>query len=904
MKKNIFILLLLLFPIFIGCKSDIAEVENETKTTLTENDSDSQSVMPGVIRVKLTVDVADSFARSADANENTAISNEAIDKYVAQIGAKRMTRVFPYAGKFEARTRAAGLHRWYDIEFEEGKSSFRATAKSFPGVEVVEEIYLPKQQPSRFVPYTMTDTRAVFDKFNDPFLKSQWHYDNTGVFPKFIPTADINLRKAWEIETGKPNVIVAIVDGGIDVNHQDLVDNLWRNEKEINGVDGEDDDHNGYVDDKFGYNFVSKQGPIKPHAHGTHVAGTVAARNNNGLGVAGVAGGNGSKESGVKVMSCQFVEHGPNGKDLSGDAAAAIKYGADNGAVISQNSWGFPYPGPAELPLSIKEAIDYFIERAGCDEHGNQRPDSPMKGGVVIFAVGNDNRDIVAFPAAYNRVISVASMGPAFKRAYYSNSGSWVNMTAPGGDQSYGTQGMILSTYPNNKYGYMEGSSMACPHVSGIAALVVSKYGKPGFTNEDLKKRLLNAMSIEDINEHNPEFVGKLGAGYIDAVKALSANMEKAPGAVATVNVEPDFNSLKLTWKSVQDEDDITADAYHLYYSTKGEINAGNYAQATHVKVTSRKDKADETVAFVLKSLAEDTQVYMAVVAEDRWGLKSAPTFFNGKTKKNNPPVLKWVGEAKIVLSGTQTSQGKLFVDEPDGQKWEYTLSGTTTGITHYRVGNEIVFKFRANAAPGDHTLKIDVTDSMGATSSLSVPFKVYKNTQPALINDFGKIYVPINKKEFLLDLSEFIADADGDPITYNVQSLNTSIATASVLHHLLTIVPKQLGQLSIEVTATDINGSSIKSVLEVNVVNEGLVHNVYPIPTKDVLNIVLDKDVFTAKVSILTATGNLASSQYINATDFKNRVAKIDVSKLSARSYILEVAANGKIYKTPFVKY
>lgn len=904
MKKNIFVLLVMLFAALTGCQSERPDAEIVPETT-EESTSEEGGIVEGVIRVKFTPEMAQGFTRSLGSDDDT-MTQEAIDAYVAKIGAKTMKRVFPYAGKYEGRTRRAGLHRWYDIEFDETKTNLRSTLRSLPGVEIVEDIYRARPLPTNMVPFNQTtlDTRALFDKFDDPFLKSQWHYNNTGARPKFIATADINLRKAWEIETGKPKVIVAIVDGGIDVTHPDLVDNLWRNEKEIYGQPGVDDDDNGRVDDMYGYNFVSDQGLLKTHAHGTHVAGTVGARNNNGMGVAGVAGGDGSEGSGVKLMSCQFVEHGPNGKDISGDVAEAIKYGADNGAVISQNSWGFPYPGPTEIPPSLKEAIDYFIREAGCDDDGNQLPDSPMKGGVVIFAAGNDNKDAKAQPQSYEEVICVGSMGAAFKKAYYANYGDWIDMTAPGGDQSYGTEGMILSTGPNGKYVYMEGTSMACPHVSGVAALVVSKYGEQGFTNKDLKRRLLNAMSTEDINEHNPEYVGQLGAGYIDAVKALSDNMEKAPSAVATVTTEEDFNSINLSWKAVEDADDITADAYYLYYSTEGELNANNYTQATKVRIVARKDRAGALVSYTLKAVPEDTQFYMAIVAQDRWGLTSQPTFFKTKTKKNNPPELRWVADAKIVLAGTQTAQGKLYVRELDGQEWDYTLSGTTTGITHYRVKNEIIFKFRANAAPGEHTLQIDVTDIMGAKSTLNVPFVVYENANPQLVENFGKIYVPVTRSEYLLDLSEYISDPNDEKLTYTVRSLDSSIATASAVSSLMTIAPKQLGQVSVEVVATDSHGSSLRAIVEVSVVPEGLVHNVYPIPARDVLNVVLDNDVYSAGFSIYSATGTLVSTQSVLLTDSKNRVAKVDVTKLSSGSYVLEVNANGKSHKTPFTKY
>ena len=219
-------------------------------------------------------------------------------------------------------------------------------------------------------------------------------------------------------------------------------------------------------------------GTIEPDdgGHGTHVAGTVAARNNNGKGVAGIAGGDGSADSGVRLLSCQIFRN----KDEQGDAAAAIKYAADNGAVICQNSWGYSSTaGVTSMPQLLKEAVDYFIKMAGCDANGNQRPDSPMKGGVVMFAAGNENKEFSAYPACYAPTVSVAAMAWDFSKASYSNYAKWVTITAPGGDQDrFGTEAGVLSTVPKKKvasgYAYFQGTSMACPHVSGIAALIAS----------------------------------------------------------------------------------------------------------------------------------------------------------------------------------------------------------------------------------------------------------------------------------------------------------------------------------------------------------------------------------------------------------------------------------------------
>ena len=300
---------------------------------------------------------------------------------------------------------------------------------------------------------------------------------------------DINVKSVWENYTvGKESVIVSVVDNGVDINHEDLSANCLPNGKHYNAIDD---------------NYV-----IVPGAHGTHVAGTIGAVGNNGKGVVGVAGGDfANGKHGVSIMSCQIFKTDVNGNTTSGSSAAAIKFGADNGAVISQNSWGYTYDADgdgkltgdeynramaAKVSSSDKAAIDYFIKYAGCDNDGNQLPSSPMKGGVVFFAAGNDAIQNCA-PGSYEKVVAVGSVAENGTRSSFSNYGDWVDICAPGSN--------ILSTTPNNGYETMSGTSMACPHVSGVAALIVSHFGGPGFTNDMLKAKLLGSANKSAVSQ-------------------------------------------------------------------------------------------------------------------------------------------------------------------------------------------------------------------------------------------------------------------------------------------------------------------------------------------------------------------------------------------------------------------
>ncbi len=526
-----------------------------------------------------------------------------VDEALELIGTYSLTPVFRTSPSNEARHREYGLHRWYTIEFDEAQDLDEAAtllAKT-SAVNFVEfNSKLVPIAPQTIVPASQSHllTRAGsqnYPAFNDPQLDLQWNYINTGdskIYEKAKAGADVNCAAAWQLCTGDPRVVVAVVDQPVDWQHPDLAANMWVNEAEANGVEGVDDDGNGFVDDIHGYNFIDN-GPLKlgtdPNAaneHGTHIAGTIAAVNNNGIGVAGIAGGSGNGD-GVRLMSCQVFR----GNLLAGtkESAAAMQYAADNGAVILQCSYGYsPQRGPksdaaySEAYSLETVALNYFMNKQNCDA---------VDGGIMIFAAGNEATAHSCYPGAYRTNVSVTATSCDFTPAYYTNYSYGCNVAAPGGDayQSYRDKNaiskeasMILSTVLHGEYGYSQGTSMACPHVSGVAALGLSYALQQGkkFTRDQFlgllttsvnnidayctgtkKSDIVNGSSMGsliDINLSN--YQGQMGSGNIDAFKmmmtikgvtCITVNV----GAQATIDVKPFLGNVTAVDVEIAAED-------------------------------------------------------------------------------------------------------------------------------------------------------------------------------------------------------------------------------------------------------------------------------------------------------------------------------------------------------------
>ena len=569
MNRIYYILTVFMAAIAVSCSVENGELPVQEESKFPQISAD---VLEGELLVRFDARVSDILDKAGLTKSGPALPMDrsgilSVDEILDLVDGYQIERVFPIDSRTEETARKEGLHLWYVVRFD-AEHPVEEVAENLSKLGEVSRVeynrILKRAHEEKPTPLTPEKLRELAPRagaaFNDPLLSEQWHLVNHGDLrpTKFVKDADVQVAEAWKMTTGDPSIIVAVLDEGVDVSHPDLAASMWINEGE-EWKSHEDNDGNGYAGDYHGYNFVKGNGVISVDTrydtgHGSHVAGVIAATNNNGTGISSIAGGT-PDAPGVKIMSCQIFSGQYAGTVL--DEVRAIKYAADNGAVILQCSWGYisgaanPYDWTPQYAddeqweqynLLEKKALDYFVHNAGS-------PDGVIEGGLAIFAGGNESAPAASYPGAYPDYIAVAATAADFTPAVYSNYGPGTTISAPGGDQDYyydyadedhwvGEVGCILSTVPftvsESGYAYMEGTSMACPHVSGVAALGLSYAAKlrKHFTAEEFKALLYETATSIDSYFKGPKQYKRYVADLVDSSPMMQLNMDDFKGGM------------------------------------------------------------------------------------------------------------------------------------------------------------------------------------------------------------------------------------------------------------------------------------------------------------------------------------------------------------------------------------
>lgn len=845
-----YLYIILAFAIAISC---VKEMPDSPASHLKDNESE----WTGAVIVEFSDEMCDLIEDELSAGK-LITKSQTLNSAVDELGIVFMERLFPDAGEFEQKHRQFGLHKIYKVVFEDKSVRTRAESelKSLPGIVQAN-----------------AERRIQADAgfFNDPQYLSQWGYRDGK-----NPTASINVEPVWkEFTTGDSKVIVAVVDYGIDNMHSDLAASC---------IAGGDKGSKNFCDGS--YNIVAER-------HGTHVGGIIGAANNNGSCVSGIAGGDARKGvKGVRLLSCQVFQTGKS----NGNTGNAIIWAADHGAVIVNNSWTDVYDTQAEAEAATinfwdRYAINYFVRTAGKDNAGNQT--GPMAGGVVFFSAGNKNWPN-STPSNYESVIAVGASDRNRGKCSFSNYGDWVDIAAPGTG--------IISTVPGNAYASMNGTSMACPHVSGIAALLVSYYGGPGFTNDRLKEKLLGGANKKAIS---PDL--KIGP-LADAMNAFWYGAYP-PDKVADLTLESAGNTAAYSFSITGDKEKTKAYSYVVAASEdKAALQAYDLSSKAvpagiiRDTISTADHRLGEKLSGRIEGLGYEKKYYVAVAGytKDK-KLGEMSDIAEVLTGKNNPPVITPEKTGPFSLSSADAVYVRYSVSDPEKHKFEVIFLPGSPAATYEYSGGVVKVAIAGNMAPsGNYTARIIARDEFGAEGIFDIEYSIMQNHAPVLVRKIEDFIVYGAGQEYSFNMNDYFSDADGDHLSYKADSEKYSSVIANISGNTLTVSTSVFGLGEVSITAADNYGESCQTSFKVFVVDPEDPVSLYPNPVGETLTIRAGEP-REAHIRIISHAGTVVLDKTLTISGFNP--AAISVSSIAPGVYKAEVNYEGQKYLKTIVK-
>jgi Subtilisin-like serine proteases len=857
--------------LLLSCSKEAVEIvsdaDEDVPVAASAEDMDADGFVSGISVVRFSEEMIGLIESDLDEGKVVTRSmglNQALD----ELGITSIRRIFPDGGEYEPRRRRHGLHRWYEVRFDASLPQTRASAElnSIPGVEYVEG-RMPVESCG----------------FNDPKLSSQWGLNNLS-----HPGIDINVRDVWNnYSTGNPKVKVAILDYGIYLVHEDLAWNCGK-------------DH---------HDFVSGDSSIEPGAHGAHTAGIVAAVSNNGKGVCGVAGGDfAAGQKGATLMSCQVFKNvlSSDGKirTLSGGIPAAFVWAADHGALICSNSWTYSYDSDgngkltgaelekamnAQVSMVDKVAIDYFIENAGCDVSGNQLPESPMKGGLVVFSAGN-NGIANGAPSNYEKVVAVGAVTSDGSKASYSNYGSWVDICAPGSE--------IMSTTLSDGYGLKSGTSMACPFVSGAAALVVSVCGGPGFTCERLREKLVGSA-------RKYSAVADIG-GLLDVCAAVRHGETIVSEKVVDVSVSARLNNLILSWPVVKDNLGGRVSSYRVLCGTDREA-VENCDPAsppeTGIRVEDVKVSSGLEAGCTVSELEFGKEYFVKIAGLSLSGYGDPSDVCSQEIAQNEAPVLVPSSVEPLVFEPMDSYTLPVSASDPEGHEmtYSYTSGSAADSFTESANGRRFVRIDASKASFGSYTGVLVVSDCYGASSALEVSYTIRRNLPPAVLKVGEDILLPAGSGSVALDLDEYFHDPEEEAMRFVLAAGTPGVVDLVQDGPVVSVRAAGEGRTQVWVTAFDAKGQSAEISFRVVVRKASVQCVAYPNPVGRVLSIASGEKLEDVSVSFTSLSGAKVMIGNTKASAFDP--GTVDVSSLAPGRYKATIRFGSVEFEQTIVK-